>query len=87
VAYVGKLWVSAVRMRCNKRLIVRSAAACEGSLDCSTSVSKPLMALELSWKDIKELLGLSAGSVALTIWNSVCGCVTPSMVILPPKNQ
>jgi hypothetical protein len=45
------------------------------------------MALELSWKAIKELLGLSAGSVALTIWNSVCGCVTPSMVILPPKNQ
>jgi hypothetical protein len=85
--YVGKLCVSAVRMGCSTRVAVRSAAACEGSLDCSTSASKPLMALELSWKAITELLGLSAGSVALTIWNSVCGCVTPSMVILPPKNQ
>ena len=49
--------------------------------------SYPRMLEELSWKAMMELFGLSFGRVALTIWKSVSGFVSPSMIILPEKYQ
>ena len=49
--------------------------------------SYPRMLLELSWNAMTELFGTPSGNVALTIWKSVWGFASPSMIIFPPKYQ
>lgn len=87
VQYLGKLCVSAVRMGCSTRLRPTITEALLESRGTSTGTSQPLIALELSWKAITELLGWSLGRVDLTIWNNVSGWAMPFRWILPLKNQ